>query len=160
MKSQLKIIIPVFVCFLSLFLFNTFRTVPESHHWKDYLLVYINSNELTEDSVIATLEKNGVETVLSKNRLAIPKISEFAPIQAQPHDSYLFTREHFFQTTPSRSWCSMCRKNFLPPCTNLCGSFQPSRTQWQELTAHRRSRGSIRLSCSCSAFSVFFSRTK
>ncbi|MBR0032646.1 MAG: hypothetical protein IJP61_10230 [Treponema sp.] len=96
MKSQLKIIVPVFICFISLFLFNMFRTIPESHHWKDYLLVYVSSEELTEDSVVSVLKKNGAKNIISKSTLTIPKISEFAPIQAQPHDSYLFARENFF----------------------------------------------------------------
>lgn len=96
MKSHLKIIVPISICVLSLVLFNVFRTVPESHHWKGFQLVYVSSNEFSEGDILSVLSKNGAKDVVSKKTLTLPKFSEFAPIQAQPADSYLFRRESFF----------------------------------------------------------------
>ena len=94
MKSRLKIIVPVFLCFLSPFLSSALRWDGGPHRWKGWLLVYVVSGGISEEAAVSVLERNGAVGVISKGRLAAPEGLGHAPARAR--GSYLSARECFF----------------------------------------------------------------
>mgnify|MGYP007069918993 CR=1 FL=1 len=96
MKLDIKKIVPFLICFLVFVLLNQFKTVPMSQLWKGYRVLYVYSKNVTEDDVLAILEKHGCADVISRSNQRLPVVSSVAPVQAQDEDSYIFRRDSFF----------------------------------------------------------------
>lgn len=84
------------ICFVSLILFITFRTVPVSRMWNGYQMLYVSSSELSEKDILTILEKNGIKDAVCRINQGYPLKSLLSPVQHQDSDSYLFTRNGFF----------------------------------------------------------------
>jgi len=96
MFQKNRFFISIAICFLSLFLFLTFRTVPVTRLWDGYQILYVASDEISENDVLSVLDKYSVKNVVTKSRQKIPVYSDISPVQAQSKDSYLFARNVFF----------------------------------------------------------------
>ncbi len=97
------------VCFVSLVLFLTFRTVPVSRMWNGYQMLYVSSSELSEKDILAILEKNGIDNAVSRINQNFPLKSGLSPVQFQDSGSYLYQRNGFF-TDETNS----CRIFYIP----------------------------------------------
>lgn len=96
MKFEVKYTVPAVVCLLVLVLLCQFRSVPMTQLWKGYQVLYVYSQTLSEDDVLAVLDKHGCHDVISRSNQHVPLLSPVAPIQAQNEDSYIFRRNLFF----------------------------------------------------------------
>lgn len=96
MKFRTPVFISFIICILAFVVLTAFRTVPVSRLWKGYQVLYVSSQELSENAVLAILQKNGCRNVISRNSQRIPVVSQFSPVQLQGSDSYLTRRGAFF----------------------------------------------------------------
>ncbi|MBQ0052584.1 MAG: hypothetical protein KBT11_11075 [Treponema sp.] len=96
MKVKPSILISIAVSIISLFLLLGFRTIPVSRLWKGYQVLYVFTNELTQQDILQTLQKNGCSEVVSKSNQQMPVVSPVSPVQVQNQDSYIFKRNSFF----------------------------------------------------------------
>lgn len=98
-----KFIVPFIISFLAFFLLCHFRSLPVSQFWKDYRILYVYSEELSENDILAVLEKNGCDSVISGSNQKIPVLSQLAPVQVQEPDSYIYRRSDFFMDKNHRA---------------------------------------------------------
>ena len=96
MNFNVKIFLPALVAFVMFFLLCQFRSVPVSQFWKGYRMLYVYSEQLSENEILAVLEKNGCSSIVSSSVQKLPVSSQIAPVQAQDSRSYLFRRSEFF----------------------------------------------------------------
>ena len=103
MKFDLKKIIPFAVVLTVFFTLLNFRSVPVSQFWKGWRMLYVYSQDLTENDILAVLEKNGCSSVISYGNQRLPVFSQLAPVQVQSPDSYLYRRADFFMDKMHRA---------------------------------------------------------
>lgn len=103
MRFNSKYIFPFIISFLAFFLLCHFRSLPVSQFWKDYRILYVYSEELSENDILAVLEKNGCDSVISSSNQKIPVLSQLSPVQVQDADSYIYRRSEFFMDKNHRA---------------------------------------------------------
>lgn len=96
MKHIQTIIITAAICVVALGSFVLFRTVPVSHLWKGYQVLYVASDTLTDAQVYAMLLQDGCKNVIAQVNQGSPIVSAYSPVQVQSADSYLNARNAFF----------------------------------------------------------------
>ena len=101
MKISTKLLASSALFALTFFFIICFRTVPESQLWKGWRLLYVKSEKLSEQNICSILEKNGCKNVVSRINQKSPVYSEFAPIQVQPKNSYIYRKNGFFRDSSS-----------------------------------------------------------
>ena len=101
MKISTKLLASSALFALTFFFIICFRTVPESQLWKGWRLLYVKSEKLSEQNICSILEKNGCKNVVSRVNQKSPVYSEFAPIQVQPKNSYIYRKNGFFRDSSS-----------------------------------------------------------
>ena len=101
MKISTKFLASSALFALTFFFIICFRTVPESQLWKGWRLLYVKSEKLSEQNICSILEKNGCKNVVSRVNQKSPVYSEFAPIQVQPKNSYIYRKNGFFRDSSS-----------------------------------------------------------
>lgn len=101
MNPSKKILICALTSILSLLSLFLFRTKSQSQLWKDYNLLYVKSEKLSEENILQVLEKNGCRNVVSSVNQKIPVISPLAPVQVERANSYIFKRNAFFTDSTS-----------------------------------------------------------
>ena len=103
MRFDLKKLMPVLVALISFFALFHFRSVPVSQFWKGWRMLYVYTDELSENDVLAVLEKHGCSSVISASNQRVPLFSQISPIQVQEPGSYLARRSDFFVDKSGRA---------------------------------------------------------
>lgn len=89
-------LVSLLLALLSLVFIVSFRTVPVSRLWKNYGILYVYSNELSESDISYILEKNGCDNFIYKGNQRYPVVSPVSPVQPQNLNSYIYARNGFF----------------------------------------------------------------
>ena len=96
MNFNLKKILLVLFSLSMIFVFFLFRSIPVTQFWKDYRILYVFTENLSENDILTILEKNGCDSVVSYGKQKVPLLSPIAPVQIQDNSSYLLRRNEFF----------------------------------------------------------------
>lgn len=97
----MKKIIPVVLLFICsamvVVLLLLSAAIPESSLWNGYIILYVSA-ECSETDVLATLDKNNIDDIISFSTQRTPFISRFAPVQPESRspEQYLAGRLNFF----------------------------------------------------------------
>ncbi|WP_407428176.1 hypothetical protein [Treponema sp.] len=111
MKFDIKNIVAIVISVLVFVLLLAFKTVPLTQLWKGYQILYVYSQDLKENDILAVLSKYGCTDVISKSSQRLPVLSSISPVQFQTDDSYIAKRNAFFTDKSSSAMVFYVNEN-------------------------------------------------